>query len=176
MCTGRLLTVCCSLLPGEGGSAWSGGMSVPRGGCLLRGVCSPGGGGVCLVWGGLPAWSGGVCLPGRGGLVPGGVCLPGPGGGSGARGVYPSMHWGRQPPPPCGQNSWHTLVKILPWPNFVAAGYELHSTNHSYLPLSSLTAPRWGTRWVAACILPIFYQNCNQRIWIISNCFQRLLI
>ena len=23
-----------------------------------------------------------------------------------------------------GQNSWHTLVKILPWPNFVATGNE----------------------------------------------------
>ena len=25
-------------------------------------------------------------------------------------------------PPPCGQNSWHTLLKILPCPNFVAGG------------------------------------------------------
>ena len=69
MRTGRSLTVCCSLLPGEGGSAWSGGVSAPRG-CLLRGVCSPGG------WWCLPGL-GGVCLPGRGGLVPGGgsACL-----------------------------------------------------------------------------------------------------
>ena len=26
--------------------------------------------------------------------------------------------------PPCGQNSWHTLLKILPCPNFVACGNE----------------------------------------------------
>ena len=25
-------------------------------------------------------------------------------------------------PPPCEQNSWHTLLKILPCPNFVAGG------------------------------------------------------
>ena len=36
-------------------------------------------------------------------------------------GRYPSMHWGRHPPPR-GQNFWHMLVKILPWPNFVTAG------------------------------------------------------
>ena len=34
-------------------------------------------------------------------------------------GVYPSMHWGRHPR---GQNSWHTLLKILPCRNFVADG------------------------------------------------------
>ena len=53
----------------------------------------------------------------RGGLLPGGVwsggCLV-PGGG-----LYPSMHCGRPPPPPVDR---HTLVKILLWPNFVAAG------------------------------------------------------
>ena len=27
-------------------------------------------------------------------------------------------------PPPCEQKSWHTPMKILPWPNFVAAGNE----------------------------------------------------
>ena len=75
-----------------------------RGGCLLLGgVCSggcllPGG---CLLWGGL-LWGvsalGGVCIP---------ACT--------------------EADPPCVQNSWHTLVKILPWPNFVAAGnYEWH--------------------------------------------------
>ena len=30
----------------------------------------------------------------------------------------PAMH----APPHCGQNSWHTLLKILPCPNFVAGG------------------------------------------------------
>ena len=44
-----------------------------------------------------------------GGVCPGG-CLPG--------GVYPSMHWSRNPSR--GQNSWHTLLKILPCRNFVA--------------------------------------------------------
>ena len=38
----------------------------------------------------------------------------------------PPKNWrppGTRPtPPPRGQNSWHTLLKILPWPNFVAAG------------------------------------------------------
>ena len=37
------------------------------------------------------------------------------GGGVSAReGVYPSMQWGRHPLPP-RQNSWHTLVKTLPF-------------------------------------------------------------
>ena len=86
------------------GSALGGGVCVCSGGCLVWGVCS---------WGGV--WSrgsapGGGCL--LGGSAPGGCLLPG---------AHPSMHWGRHPPP-CGQNSWHTLVKILPWPNFVAAG------------------------------------------------------
>ena len=45
------------------------------------------------------------------------------GGGLSAQGsFYPSMHWGRHPP--CGQNSWHTLVKILPCHNFVADGSD----------------------------------------------------
>ena len=60
--------------------------------CWSRGgVPGPGG---CLV----PGWD--ACLVLRRGL-------PGPGG------WYPSMHWGR---PPCEQNSWHTLLKILPCP------------------------------------------------------------
>ena len=53
-------------------------------------------------------WDGGVCL--------GGVCLP--------RGVSTqtgvSQHALRQTRP--GQNSWHTLLKILPCRNFVADG------------------------------------------------------
>ena len=59
MRTGRSLTVCCSLLPGE----------------VLLGP----GGGFSLVGGGSP-WSRGVLL-GRRGVLPGpGGCLPGPGG------------------------------------------------------------------------------------------------
>ena len=81
-----------------GGCAWAGG--------LLGGVAAPGG----------------VSAPG--GLLPGGCLLQGgllrgvsaPGGG------YPSMHRGRHPPPTPVDRILDTLVKILPWPNFVAAG------------------------------------------------------
>ena len=89
----------------RGVSAWSGGW------------CLPGLGGVCLVGGGVSAWSrGGRCLPGLGGRggsawsgrgclvwggvclvwgVPGlGVCVPGPGGG------LASQHALRQTHPP----------------------------------------------------------------------------
>ena len=64
--------------------------SRPSGGCLLPGGCPLRG--IC-------SW--GVSAPGFWCLLRGG-------------GVYPSMHWGRNPP--CGQNSWHTLLKILPCP------------------------------------------------------------
>ena len=85
-----------SASPGRGclvpGGAWSGGM-----GCLL-----PGG---CLL-------QGGVCSRGEGGAWSGG-CVPGLGG--------VSQHALRQTPlPPIVDR--HTLVNILPWPNFVAAG------------------------------------------------------
>ena len=33
--------------------------------------------------------------------------------------------WAWRLPLPCGQNSWHTLLKILPCPNFVADGNNL---------------------------------------------------
>ena len=57
-------------------------------------------GGVCLVWGGVPGpggcpWSGGVSGPGG---IP--ACT-------------------EADTPPVDR---HTLVKTLPWPNFVAAG------------------------------------------------------
>ena len=118
MRTGRSLTVCWSLLLG-GVCLWERSASLGEGGvcfwrgsvcfwgeCLpLGGVCSGGSvcfGGCLLLWGGC-LLLGGVCFWG-------GVC-------SGR--VYSSMHWGR---PPHAQNSLHMLVKILPWPNFVAAG------------------------------------------------------
>ena len=91
------------------------------GGVCSRGVCFQGGvGGVCS---GGCLLLGGCLLPG--GLLWGGVCSWG----VSARGGhwYPSMHWGRHPPP-CGQNSWHTLVKTLPWPNFAAAGKKRKMT------------------------------------------------
>ena len=99
--------------------------SASRGGvCLLPGggVCSGG----CLLLGGL-LW--GVCSRGS---APGGVCSGGvsaPGGGVGGcllRGggwCIPACTEA-DTLSPCGQNSWHTLVKILPWPNFVAAGND----------------------------------------------------
>ena len=113
MRTGRSLTVCCSLLaggwgvPGLGGVPGSGGLL--SGGCLVWGRGVPGRGGLLpegggLLWGG--AWSGGVCSWG-GVSAPRGCLL---------RGV--SQHALRQTPPV----DRHTLVKILPWPNFVAAG------------------------------------------------------
>ena len=116
-------------VPGLGGRVSApGGVSAPRGclvrGCLLRGVCLvwgvsaprgmsaprgvPGPGG-CLVWGGT--WSGG-------GLVWGGAW---------SRGV--SQHALRQTPlPPVDR---HTLVKILPWPNFLAAGNKCQMSSIS---------------------------------------------
>ena len=56
---------------------------------------------------------------------PGGVCL--------ARGGI-SQHALRQTPlpPPVDR---HTPVKILPWPNFVAAGNNLHVLDRSYCVL-----------------------------------------
>ena len=89
----------------SGGCLLQGGVSGPRGGCLLRGVSAsegvsaPGGsasrGGVCLVLGGVSF---------RGGLLPGGVCSGGclPLGVS-ARGGVVSQHALRQTPP-CEQN------------------------------------------------------------------------
>ena len=64
--------------------------------------------------------SGVVCLGGR---RPGGVyahegCLPGgclPGGSA-------PVHAGIHTPLPCGQNPGHTLVKTLPFSNYVAKG------------------------------------------------------
>ena len=89
------------------GGVCSGGVSAPEGsalgGCLLpgRGVCSGGG---CL----LP---GGVCS--QGGLLPGGICSRGV---SAPGGCVPEY---TEADPPVDR---HTFVKILPWPNFVAAG------------------------------------------------------
>ena len=74
-------------------SAWSGGVwSACSGGCL------PGPGAVVCLVGGMVSALGG-CLPGWGGI---------------------SKHALRQTPlPPVDRQ---TPVKILPWPNFVAAG------------------------------------------------------
>ena len=87
-----------------------------RTGRSLTVCCSllPGGPGLggCLVWGALVwggAWSGGWGVCSGGGLLPGGA----------------SQHALRQTPlPPVDRQ---TPVKILPWPNFVAAGKNVNA-------------------------------------------------
>ena len=68
------------------------------------------GGGACLVPGAVPAWSGGTWLGGLPSWSKGGKGVPA---WSWGVGWYPSMHWDR---PHHGQNSWHTLLKILRCP------------------------------------------------------------
>ena len=114
MRTGRSLTVCCSLLPGEGG----------------RGVCS--GGGVCS-WGGPPCWGG--LLPGgspcpeggvppcpEGGFLPARGGSPCPGGALPAWGGFPLCPGGSPYPetPPVNRIT-HTCKNNLGH-NFVADG------------------------------------------------------
>ena len=86
-------------------------------------------GSVCL----LP--SGGV-VPGPGGSAPGGW-LEGGGGCLlwGVSALGGSQHALRQTPPTVDR---HTLVKILPWPNFVAAGNK-ESNHHTFGNLGILT-------------------------------------
>ena len=137
MRTGRSLTVCWSLLPGEV-SALRGG--VYSGGCLLwgvsalRGVCSWGVsalGGVCS--GGCLLPEEGVCSWGvsAGGVsAHGGVCSWGV---SAPKGCIPACTE-VDPPPPLTESQ--TPVKTLPWPNFVAAGHKAFGLipNTTYLP------------------------------------------
>ena len=47
-----------------------------------------------------------------------------------------SQHALRQTPPPVDR---HTLVKILPWPNFVAAGNERKYRNRYFSDMASVT-------------------------------------
>ena len=94
MHTGRSLTVCWSLLPGEGGwSAPGGGVSTPGGVGLKLGGSGPG---VVCSQGGVYS-QGGMLL---GGYIP--ACT-------------------EADTPPVDRQ---TPVKILPWPNFVAAGKQ----------------------------------------------------
>ena len=141
MSTGRSLTVCWSLLAGGGcllgggtgdvcsGGVCSEGVCLLLGGCLLWGVSAPRGG-VCSG-GGICSWRG-VCS--QGGVCSWGVCLllgcvccwgVSALGGCLLRGYTPACIEGETPPPVDRQ----PLVKILPWPNFVAAGknkFNLH--------------------------------------------------
>ena len=86
---------CCPYLPA----------CIEPGGVYSRGgVCSKGG--TCL-------WSGGgFCFGGV--ICSWGVPASGPGG-------IPACNGAESP---CGQSSWHMLLKILPCPNFVAGGDE----------------------------------------------------
>ena len=89
---------------------------VCSGGCLIPGgVCS---GGVSAP-GGSTSW--GVSAP-RGVCLPGGVCLQGVSAPA-LGGCIPAC---TEADPPVDR---HTLVKILPWPNFVAAGKNTHISN-----------------------------------------------
>ena len=114
---GHSLTVCWSLLPGgvwcrgvvwcQGGSgakggSGSGGVYGARGVVWSRGIWYQGGSGARGV-----VWSQGVWYKG-------GVWFRG---GSGARGYIPACT--EADPPPVDRQM---PVKILPWPNFVAAG------------------------------------------------------
>ena len=95
-----------------------GGVSGPRGMCLVLGVCGPGGcvvrgvsglGRGMSVLGGCGLW--GVCSKG---VLPLGGCLL-------QVGCVVSQHTLRQTPPSPWTES-QTPVKTLPWPNFIAAG------------------------------------------------------
>ena len=120
MRTDRSLTVCWSLLPGGGG--------LLREGCLLLGGY--------LLWG---FWCrGGVSAPGGAwsqGCVsaPRGVCLCSQGGVSApwGRGGISQRALRQTPSPPVDRQS---PVKILPWPNFVAASKN-GNDHHRIVPL-----------------------------------------
>ena len=148
MRTGRLLTICLSLLPGGGEiPPKKGNQNLKKskknqkknflkknqkkiwGGVGSWGVWSMGG----LVWGCLSRGAsglGGVSAPRQGGSAPGGVYSLGVSAARGVSGPGGVCCWGggvashqalRQTPPPLWTES-QTPVKTLPWPNFVAAG------------------------------------------------------
>ena len=99
---------------------------------MYAGVCFRGGGVVCLVQGGVSGPGGRVVCLVRGGVSGLGGGVPGPGG----KGGCVSQNAMRQTPlPPVDRQ---TPVKILPWPNFVAAGKNV-SCNH--YTVDSDTAP-----------------------------------
>ena len=100
------------LLPVSPSMHCSGGCTCRRGVYLPRGVYLAGG---CTCRGGCTCPEG---VPARGCTCPGGVPVQG---GVPGQGVYLPRGvpaWGCTCPgtPPCEQNSWHTLLKILPCP------------------------------------------------------------
>ena len=147
MRTGRSLSVFRGCTWSRGGVPGPGGGYLVLGGTWFGGYLVPGG----CTWSQGGTWSRGVPGPGGPGprgIVPGrGVYLvlrgaPGPGGCAWSQGVHlvlggvcqvPPHPPGTRPgTPPPGPDQVHPLltesqtgVKILPWPNFVAAGkYE----------------------------------------------------
>ena len=87
---------------------------------LLLYLGEAGGGGVSALGG---VCSRGVSAPGEGGWsAPGGVCF------WGVCHVTWKACWGYQTNPLYEQNSWHTLLKILPCLNSVAGGNNRHQS------------------------------------------------
>ena len=111
----------------RGGGVCFGGVCSGRG-CLLRAVSAPGGG----VWSWRGLLPGGVCSGGC--LLPGSVCSGGVCLGGVCSQVGRVCSWGCLLPggyiPACTEADppsvdRQTPVKILPWPNFVAAGKHI---------------------------------------------------
>ena len=93
------------------------------------------GGGVCSVGG---AWSWGVCSSGE----------------------VVSQHALRQTPPHCEQNSWHTLLKILPCPKLrLRAVISIH--NWEQLCKLSLSISLSGG-WPASMKRPVFAASLTE--------------
>ena len=111
MHTARLLPVCPSM--------HCSGVYLVLGGYLPEGVLGPGG--MYLVLGGVPA-RGGTC---QGSVPARGVYLPG--------GYLPRYFH------PCGQNSWHTLLKILPCPKLRLRAVTKQNALHKFVDCFSMT-------------------------------------
>ena len=108
------------------------GVCLVRGGCLVPGGSAPRGV-VCLVRWGVPGPRG-VCSQGGGVSGPRGCFILGPGGAWSQGGSIPACTEADTPTPV----DRHTLVKTLPWPNFVAAGNKLKDNRQGgiLLPLN----------------------------------------
>ena len=82
----------------------------------------------CIPVGCLPpsalavGWGGGVWLSACWDTSPLGVGWESPPPGCGPGDLQGILGYHPSPPPPREQNSWHTLLKILPYPNFFAGG------------------------------------------------------
>ena len=72
------------------------------------------------------------------------------------------------PPLPCGQNYWHTLLKILPCPNFVAGGKNQYLFL-SWYKLCSLTGVRHTVVSPSVCL----ERGVPYQIWLDFNRYRR---